>query len=273
MVGKTRAAAPSRRDSILDAAVGLYARGGDEGFTMDALAEKSGVSRITLYRHFASRGDVLSALAKERGVAGADAERPDVRARILEAAKRVFGTEGPHAATIERISELAGVGEATVYRHFGDKGGLLAALASESPARKAAAELRLSTGRDFEADLLRFATQTLTFLHENPGMVGMMLQQYREHPELFERVRGGQGRTHKMLTLHFAELMRQGRLRRAQPEEAAAAFIGLLIGYGVIATSVGLVRWEGPEHAARQVVGTFLEGLRAHAHGKKRGTG
>jgi AcrR family transcriptional regulator len=55
------------------------------------------------------------------------ADAVDNRARILEAADEVFGTGGAAAST-EDVAKLAGVGIATVFRHFPTKQDLLRAV-------------------------------------------------------------------------------------------------------------------------------------------------
>lgn len=65
------------------------------------------------------------------------AERCDAvrnRRRILETAERLFATEGVEEVSVERIATEAGVGKGTVFRRFGDRGGLLEALLSEREA-------------------------------------------------------------------------------------------------------------------------------------------
>ena len=52
----------SRRDSLLDAAGRLVAISGAAGVTMESVAAASGVSRALVYKHFANRRDVLTAL-------------------------------------------------------------------------------------------------------------------------------------------------------------------------------------------------------------------
>jgi AcrR family transcriptional regulator len=53
------------------------------------------------------------------------------RAAILRAAGQVLLTDGPGAPSPERIARLAGVGQATVYRHFPDRRALALAVAEE----------------------------------------------------------------------------------------------------------------------------------------------
>ena len=50
------------------------------------------------------------------------------RIRILEAARRVLAERGPDALTMDAVAIAAGVGKGTVFRRFGNREGLAAAL-------------------------------------------------------------------------------------------------------------------------------------------------
>lgn len=60
----------------------------------------------------------------------ADAARN--RRRVLAAADRLFAARGVGAVTMDDVAAEAGVGKGTLYRRFGDKGGLAVALLDES---------------------------------------------------------------------------------------------------------------------------------------------
>jgi AcrR family transcriptional regulator len=60
--------------------------------------------------------------AKER----VDAARN--RAAVLEAAARLFDELGVEAVSMDQVAAAAGVGKGTLFRRFGDKSGLAAAL-------------------------------------------------------------------------------------------------------------------------------------------------
>ncbi|MCR8945141.1 TetR/AcrR family transcriptional regulator [Streptomyces sp. OUCMDZ-4982] len=60
----------------------------------------------------------------------ADAARN--RALLLEAAGRLVAERGAAGVTMEEVAAAAGVGKGTVFRRFGDRGGLLMALLDES---------------------------------------------------------------------------------------------------------------------------------------------
>jgi len=60
--GGTRLRQPDRRDALLDAAADLLVRGDPEDVSMESVAERAGVSRPLVYKHFANRQDLLNAL-------------------------------------------------------------------------------------------------------------------------------------------------------------------------------------------------------------------
>ncbi len=67
-------------------------------------------------------------------VAGAVHERADAarnRRRILVAARGLFAQRGVDTVTMDQIAAAAGVGKGTLFRRFGDKSGLAAALLDE----------------------------------------------------------------------------------------------------------------------------------------------
>lgn len=71
-------------------------------------------------------------------IAGSAGERRDAlrnRERVLAAAQRLLLHSGVEAVEIRDVAQAAGVGVGTVYRRFGDKSGLVAALLDERERR------------------------------------------------------------------------------------------------------------------------------------------
>src|SRR6476469_2857005 len=59
-------------------------------------------------------------------------QKPDARARILQAATELLATGGRAAVTTRAVSAAAGVQPPTIYRHFGDMQGLFEAVARDT---------------------------------------------------------------------------------------------------------------------------------------------
>jgi AcrR family transcriptional regulator len=57
---------PGAREKILDAAYELYSRNGIQAVGIDAVISRSGVARQTLYRHFASKQELVLAFLERR---------------------------------------------------------------------------------------------------------------------------------------------------------------------------------------------------------------
>ena len=61
-VEPTRLPSADRRDTLLDATADLLASGDAEAVSMEAVAERAGVSRPLVYKHFANRRELLAAV-------------------------------------------------------------------------------------------------------------------------------------------------------------------------------------------------------------------
>jgi AcrR family transcriptional regulator len=57
---------PDARERILSAAYDLFARQGTRAVGVDAIIERSGVAKMTLYRHFKSKQDLVLAFLERR---------------------------------------------------------------------------------------------------------------------------------------------------------------------------------------------------------------
>lgn len=93
--------AQATRDRILDAvAAELEERGGLDGVSNRLIAERAGVTEITVYRHFPSRDALLAAmwtrLNAERGVRGGFPDRIDELEERLTALFESFDTTPAH---------------------------------------------------------------------------------------------------------------------------------------------------------------------------------
>jgi AcrR family transcriptional regulator len=79
----------------------------------------------------------------DTGVVRERADAARNRVRVLTAAERLFSLHGVGAVTMDDVAAAAGVGKGTLYRRFGDKGGLAVALLDD---RERALQQQILTG-------------------------------------------------------------------------------------------------------------------------------
>src|SRR5215204_6285916 len=108
-------------EQILAIAAQLWQQYPGAEFTMERLVEVCGLSRASLYRRFGSREAILQRLADNHAIDVQELTRPDIPTRIMQATGVVLERYGFASMTVEQIAQEAGVGAATVYRHFGSK--------------------------------------------------------------------------------------------------------------------------------------------------------
>lgn len=107
-------------------------------------------------------------------------ERSDAarnRAAVLMAAARLFAEHGVDAVSMDQVAAAAGVGKGTIFRRFGDKSGLAAALLDARERELQDAILHgpppLGPGADPPRRLAAFAEAYLDYLLEHLDLVRM----------------------------------------------------------------------------------------------------
>lgn len=246
----------SQRDPILDAARRLLAEGGPDALTMDALATASGLSRATVYRRIGSREALIARLTEEGLDVG---ERGDLSERILDAAARTFGRLG-FEATVEQIAEQAGVGSATIYRHFGDKESLILALASTRGGRGMMRGLEEQLTGDLRADLTRITRELMRTMRVDGDLMRLAIIEVPRHPGLRERMRAAPDRLSRSLVAFFARAVARGQLPPRDPEALAYTFVGPLLMQVLLRGTFLDGPLPDPETFAPQHVSLFLSG-------------
>ncbi|WP_124289554.1 TetR/AcrR family transcriptional regulator [Streptomyces sp. ADI91-18] len=115
--------------------------------------------------------ELLQTPPKER----ADAARN--RVAVLEAAARLFAEQGVEAVSMDQVAAAAGVGKGTLFRRFGDKSGLAAALldARERVLQEAvlSGPPPLGPGAPADERLAAFLNAYLDYLLEHLALVRM----------------------------------------------------------------------------------------------------
>lgn len=187
------------------------------------------------------------------------ADARDNRARILAAAEEVFG--GSPAASTEDVATLAGVGIATVFRHFPTKVDLLEAVLTVRLERLRDRALTLAEGNDAGEGFFVFFSQVVAEAASKLAIGDALVAAGASAGG--EALRAGTG-----LREAFARLLTQAQEAGAVRADAAAPEVyALLIGASRGATAAAL------EPAVRDRMLTLLyDGLRPAASTRQRCT-
>ncbi|HFE44943.1 MAG TPA: TetR/AcrR family transcriptional regulator [Nannocystis exedens] len=241
---------------ILDAAAQRMARG-ERSWTLSSLAEEAGVSRASLYRRFGSREQLLARLVAERGIRVPAEEPKDTRAAVLDAFECLLEERGLRAVTLEQVAARAEVGRVTVYRHFGDRRGLLDAFIAERTPRRLSVRLRLCEGEDLAGELLALVRVGLRFISRHRGLVRLALSPDPEAQELLAELMRAPGTTRSALKKCLEYHSKRGTID-GDPERMVLLLVGAVAAHGLLYPSQDE---EEIERSARFIVRTFIRGV------------
>jgi AcrR family transcriptional regulator len=94
---------------VLDAAANLLAERGYAGLTMDALVERTGVSKTTMYKHWPSRTDLIAATVRRITAAPAIPDTGSVRGDLIAMTlDSLDAYKGPRWPGLASVLEAAG---------------------------------------------------------------------------------------------------------------------------------------------------------------------
>jgi TetR/AcrR family fatty acid metabolism transcriptional regulator len=111
----------------------------------------------------------------------------DKRARILDAAIKVFAERGFHTATVAEIARAAGVADGTIYLYFKGKDDLLLRLFDEKMTELLAeARSELAKERTAPARLSRFIQLHLALVERNPDLASVLIVELRQSAQFIK---------------------------------------------------------------------------------------
>jgi AcrR family transcriptional regulator len=156
----------------------------------------------------------------------------ETRKRIISAAMQLFGQAGYAEATTRRIAKAAGVNEVTLFRHFGNKKGLLMACLEAFNASGFAARFEAELTGSYPDDILRMAHLQMQDTAANFEVLRLLLCDARHIPELREALMAGGRGNLARLSRYFQRQIDTGIVRPDLPAEVlASAFDSLFSTY------------------------------------------
>ena len=194
-------------------------------------------------------------------VASHRASSPDeTRLRIMTATHEIFARSGTRGTTTREIAEVAGVNEATIFRHFGSKTGLLDAMREHFCAvEQFKAIMNAATG-DIEYDLKTMGRSMVARIAENREMIVISMAEEVRDSVTFETTWRGPTEILSRLTEYLAGHVAAGRIV-GDAGTHAKCFMGMIVSY-VLQRKL----WESYEPDPAIVdyfVSIFLNGARS----------
>ncbi len=184
----------------------------------------------------------------------------ETRARIIAAAKCIYEQNGTRGTTTREVAERAGVNEATLFRHFGNKQALLDAMREGACTVAVFESVLASLTGDLQTDLGAIAASLVARMHEQRALMCISLAEEVQ----VERSRSvpewrGPMDIMQRLELFFNDRISAGEVR-GDGRLLAAYFLSICFAY-VIARKI----WDSYVIKADDVnamVGIFLNGVK-----------
>jgi AcrR family transcriptional regulator len=152
------------------------------------------------------------------------------KARILEVAAALVAESPDGDVSTRAVCEAAGVGAPALYRHFGDKEGLLSAVVDHGYDTYLATKRRRGPGTDPIQDLRDGWDTHTEFALQNPNLYRLMNSPAMRTPPAAAL------ESHQILTADLRRAAEQGKLRLA-PELAAQMIMSANVGVSLMLVS------------------------------------
>ena len=208
---------------------------------------------------FAVKGETMPSRSDESASqAGSESRADATRQRILQAAAQLFAEKGYAGTTTRAIAAAAAVNEVTLFRHFGNKRNLLAAVLDQfSALPDLVVVLEEQLTGDYRQDLLRLGSAFLAVMTERRETVRLMLCEAEHLPEVRQVMAQIPRQLRQLLTRHLQGQIQQGRVRNLNPQVMAQAFFGMFFSYSL--TQVILDDPAAPEVPLEELVAQFVD--------------
>lgn len=184
----------------------------------------------------------------------------ETRNRILAATREILANKGRRGTTTREIADLAGVNEATLFRHFGNKDALIEACVDRCCPAMELQELLPCLNGDLEEDL-RLIARTLTDRMEQVrDLIIMSLSEAENGTGVGDAAWRGPTAIKEIIAAYMAKRVQSGDLA-GDPVLLARFFMGM-----VFAQVVGRKKFAELAYTSEQVlefqIAVFLNGVR-----------
>jgi AcrR family transcriptional regulator len=183
----------------------------------------------------------------------------ETRNRILAATRELFAKRGRRGTTTREVAELAGVNEATLFRHFGNKDALIDACAQHYCKAVELQELISSLSGDIYDDLHRMASALYERMNSVRDLIIRSLEEESESAVGTAAWRAPMA-IHTMVRDYMAKRVASGELQ-GDPLLMSRFFLGM-----IFARVIGRHKFPDEQYPLNELidfqVNVFLNGVR-----------
>ena len=209
-------------------------------------------------------------MAGPEATGGASAASNPKAARILDAATRVFTSEGYGTASMDRIAAEAGVSKATVYAHFHSKERLFATIVRQECQRQATTIINseMRSGAPLREALNHIGLAFLEFLVSPPALrtFRVVAAECARFPALGRAFyRSGPEVTTRALADFLEQARDRGQIEVDDAQAAAEQLLAMVRGHIHMRCLLGVEDAPSRERLRRQVEAAVAVFCRAHS--------
>lgn len=199
---------------------------------------------------------------------GRSATPDQTRMRIFAATRQLISKKGRRGTTTREIAERAGVNEATLFRHFGNKDALIEACARHYCTGFDLEEIVNGLSGDLEKDLLVIARALTERMETLRDLIVMSLAEAEDEDQVRpvdNLAWSTPAAIHRILVDFMARRIQSGDLH-GDPAMLARFFMGM-----IFAHVIGRKKFPGPALSSgawtQFQIQTFLHGVKKEEHG------
>jgi len=181
---------------------------------------------------------------------------PQMRERILRSASELFGRKEFHRVLTDEVAALAGVGKGSIYRQFGSKEALYAAVVIDG-FTSLRGEIRAAIGGgDLRADLTALVSRALGFFWNRREFFTLLRDPTALPPEQAKRYLAERDKLSRLVARVLSDGVRRGAMRAdLDTRVAAESLLGMMRGINRYARD-----YTTPDEAVATVVALFMSG-------------
>jgi AcrR family transcriptional regulator len=186
----------------------------------------------------------------------------ETRVRILRATRELYANKGSRGTTTREVADRAGVNEATVFRHFGTKQQLIAAMLDHYTTFSLPKMLeRIRTLPTLDEQLRALAVESIDSMKRKEDLIKVTMAEEMANPDGLACAWRAPTEDRRMLVRFFEEKVEAGQLR-GDPQILARVFMSLFFSF-VMARRLWADLNISMDRAVTTMVEIFLNGAKA----------